>query len=91
MAIPKATYTAVCPECDSTVTFGTRPQVEQIVICKSCEAMLEVVDDDPIELMYAFEEEDYEDDDFDEDLDYEDFDDDDEDFEDYDDFDEYDD
>lgn len=73
---------APCPACGAKVYFKTKPQLEQIYICNSCEATLQVVENSPIVLEWIFTEDDYE---FDEDYLDEDFDDDeDEDFEDYD-------
>ncbi len=83
---------APCPACGAKVYFKTKPQLEQIYICNSCDATLEVVANSPIVLEWVFAEDDYEyDDDYDDydDEDYE-YDEDDDDGDDDEDFEEYD-
>ena len=46
-----------CPECDAEVGLGKSPRLGQRVICPSCGADLEVVETSPIELDWAFEDE----------------------------------
>lgn len=60
-----------CPECDTEVGLGKSPKLSQRVTCHNCGAFLEVVETSPIELDWAFEEEDEDDDfeDFDDDFD----------------------
>jgi alpha-aminoadipate carrier protein LysW len=53
-----------CPECDSKISLGRDPQEGQKVTCSSCGAYLEVVGLSPIDLDWAFDEN--EDDDWDE-------------------------
>lgn len=69
-----AALTAYCPDCDSEIYFSKRPALGQTVICKECNAHLEVVETDPIELDWALEEEE-----LDDEFEYE-YDDDDDDF-----------
>lgn len=72
---------APCPACGAKVYFKTKPQLEQIYICNSCDATLEVVENSPIVLEWVFAEDefeyddDYEDDEFgfDEDEEFEDY------------------
>ncbi|HHH82204.1 MAG TPA: lysine biosynthesis protein LysW [Chloroflexi bacterium] len=45
-----------CPECDAEVGLGKAPKLGQRVTCPSCGAYLEVVETSPIELDWAFEE-----------------------------------
>jgi alpha-aminoadipate carrier protein LysW len=54
---------AVCPGCDENVYIPGAPKLGQKVFCKECEAELEVVNLDPVELDWPY---DY-DDDWDED------------------------
>ncbi len=47
--------TAYCPDCDSEVYFSKRPSLGQVVVCRECNAHLEVVETDPIELEWALD------------------------------------
>ena len=49
--------TAYCPDCDSEVYFSKRPSLGQVVVCRECNAHLEVVETDPIELEWALDDE----------------------------------
>lgn len=61
--------TAPCPACGAKVYFKTKPQLEQIYICNSCDATLEVVENSPIVLEWVFNEDEYEyDEDYEEDF-----------------------
>jgi len=65
-----------CPMCDAVVTLQNKPKLGQRVVCPGCDAALEVVWLDPLELDWPLDE--YEDDfdskeDFDYDYDYEDY------------------
>lgn len=74
---------APCPACGAKVYFKTKPELEQIYICNSCDATLEVIENSPIVLEWVFAEDDFE---YDDDMDDEDYDyddDEDEDFDDY--------
>ena len=44
-----------CPECDADVHFNTPPRLGQRVTCSKCGARLEVIEDTPLELDWAFE------------------------------------
>ncbi len=46
--------TATCPDCGRKVQLWAQPQVGEEVICPHCEAELEVVALDPVELDWAF-------------------------------------
>ena len=59
---------AECPSCGSEVSIFTKPKVGQRVKCNSCETDLEIVWLEPVELDWALEGYDEEEDD---DLDYE--------------------
>ncbi len=52
----------VCPDCDEDVRIPPRPRIGQRVICQRCGAKLEVIEVDPIELDWAYDEEDEEED-----------------------------
>lgn len=56
MAAAKALFFALCPECGSEILFRRPPRLEQVVVCSSCESTLEVIDDDPIELGWIFDD-----------------------------------
>lgn len=57
---------AVCPECEAEIHVDEDADKGEVVTCEECEAKLEVVGLDPIELDLAREEED---EDYDEDED----------------------
>ncbi|MHB1294139.1 MAG: lysine biosynthesis protein LysW [Anaerolineae bacterium] len=48
---------AVCPGCDEDVRLSGRLKVGQHVSCPSCGSLLEVVSVGPVELDWAFEDE----------------------------------
>lgn len=65
---------AFCPECDSRLSLGSNPEEGQAVKCSSCGAKLMVADTAPLELDWAYDEDEFEmdiefADDFDEDYD----------------------
>lgn len=63
---------AYCPECDAKVNMKA-PKLGQIIICRACDTKLEVIDLNPLELDWAFEDRDDDDiDDLDLNLDYDD-------------------
>ncbi len=70
---------ADCPDCGSSIRFKKAPQEGEMVSCPVCDALLEVVDTEPIILDWAdgYDDDDYDDDDDDDDDDYYDDDDDD--------------
>lgn len=52
---------AICPECGTMVNVGGNPYVGQQVTCPECDALLEVVSLNPLELDWAYEDvDDYE-------------------------------
>jgi alpha-aminoadipate carrier protein LysW len=53
-----------CPDCDGTIIINPFPVVGKKLTCPHCDADLEVIDVDPVELDWAYEEsdEDWEDD-----------------------------
>ncbi len=65
---------AVCPSCGETIKLTGQPRIGQKITCRYCDESLEVIDVNPIELDWAYyeDEDDWEDDD-----DFEDYDDDD--------------
>ncbi len=44
-----------CPECDAKVSAKS-PKLGQIIICRSCDTRLEVIDLHPLELDWAFDD-----------------------------------
>lgn len=59
---------AFCPECDTKITVGRDPREGQQVSCPQCGAYLMVVGVSPLELDWAFDEEEFE---YDDEYDYE--------------------
>jgi lysine biosynthesis protein LysW len=57
-----------CPECDTEVGLGKTPKLGQRVTCHNCGAFLEVVETSPIELDWAYDDEEDDFEDFDEDM-----------------------
>lgn len=57
MATPSGkSYTAYCPECDTRITFKKQPELGQQVTCRECGEVLEVVELEPLELDWAYDE-----------------------------------
>jgi lysine biosynthesis protein LysW len=54
---------ARCPDCGEKIRLQGRIYVGKEVICPDCDAVLEVIDTEPVELDWAFDDEDDEDDD----------------------------
>jgi len=48
---------AVCPDCGETITLKGSVRLGQEVVCAHCDAELEVVETDPLELDWVYEEE----------------------------------
>jgi len=48
---------AYCPECDSKISIKS-PKLGKIIACRACDTKLEVVDLNPLELDWAFEDSD---------------------------------
>jgi alpha-aminoadipate carrier protein LysW len=57
---------ATCPDCGEKITIRGAVRIGQEVVCPSCDAELEVVETEPVELDWAYED-DYDDDDDDDD------------------------
>jgi alpha-aminoadipate carrier protein LysW len=55
---------AICPDCDSEIAFDKAPALGEVLICPHCDADLEVIGLEPIELdwAYAWSDEDLEED-----------------------------
>lgn len=45
---------ALCPECDTMITFPTQPTPSQSVICMNCQSTLTILQLNPIVLDWAF-------------------------------------
>jgi lysine biosynthesis protein LysW len=60
------TVAAVCPDCGRTIHVKNPARIGQEVQCPHCDAELEVIETDPVELDWVYEE-DVDDDDEDED------------------------
>jgi lysine biosynthesis protein LysW len=56
-SLPK-TLVAECPECGSNIRFHKPLRTGQIVICPECDEKLEVTSLDPLELDWAFDDDD---------------------------------
>ncbi|HUT18396.1 MAG TPA: lysine biosynthesis protein LysW [Anaerolineae bacterium] len=50
------TAKAVCPDCGETITLKGSVRLGQEVICSHCDAELEVVETDPLELDWAYDD-----------------------------------
>ncbi len=70
---------ALCPDCEEGIDLGSRVRIGQRISCPHCGADLEVVEVSPVELDWAYDDDDdwEEEDDDDEEDDDEDWDDDD--------------
>ena len=67
MPLNKTTIsTARCPDCDDIVRMKAKPRIGLKVTCPICDAELEVVGIDPLELEWAVDD-DWDDDDWDDD------------------------
>jgi lysine biosynthesis protein LysW len=49
---------ATCVECDEEIAISGRPRLGAKVICSQCGARLEIVNTSPVELDWAYEDED---------------------------------
>ncbi len=56
MAQHNTEVTAECPSCGALVRLGPKPKVGQRVVCHSCGESLRVINLDPPELDWDFEE-----------------------------------
>jgi alpha-aminoadipate carrier protein LysW len=61
-----------CPSCGEDVVIPGRPELGQRVVCPSCDSELEVIELEPLELDWPFDEDEDWDDDWDDDWDEED-------------------
>lgn len=52
---------AECPACSAKVELGAKPRLGQRVVCRECDAELEVVWLDPVELDWPYDEDEYDD------------------------------
>jgi len=52
---------ALCPDCEEGIDFGSRVRIGQRVTCPHCGADLEVIELTPLELDWAYEDVDWED------------------------------
>ena len=50
------TTTAECPDCGEKITLRDPVELGQLVTCPNCEAELEVVETNPVELDWVYEE-----------------------------------
>lgn len=48
------TLIGFCPECDTRIRFHTQPRLGQLVTCHECGEISEVVELNPIELTWAY-------------------------------------
>ncbi|MCA9957705.1 MAG: hypothetical protein KC413_01580 [Anaerolineales bacterium] len=60
MAQPNVKKQAKCPACGATIALPSTLKEGQVIECSSCDAKLEVISADPVELDWAFEDDDYE-------------------------------
>ncbi len=56
MAPKDKSLSARCPECDSRIYFPRTPDLGQLITCPECDSSLEVVNNSPLNLDWAFEE-----------------------------------
>lgn len=56
MAPKDKSLSARCPECDSRIYFPRTPDLGQLITCPECDSALEVVNNAPLNLDWAFEE-----------------------------------
>ena len=45
-----------CPECDGTIVLNPTPQVGKRFTCPHCDADLEIISVDPVEVDWVFED-----------------------------------
>jgi alpha-aminoadipate carrier protein LysW len=51
-----------CPSCDQDITLGGEIRLGKQVMCPNCGVELEVIDTDPVELDWPYEDYEYDDD-----------------------------
>jgi lysine biosynthesis protein LysW len=49
---------AYCPDCDGRIVLNSAPRIGKRLVCPHCDAELEIIDLDPIELDWVYEESD---------------------------------
>lgn len=49
---------AFCPACDEAITIQEKPKIGHRLRCPSCDTEIEVIDVNPVELDWAYEDED---------------------------------
>ncbi len=42
-----------CPECDAHLQVSNDLRIGEVIVCKSCQAQLEVINKNPLELILA--------------------------------------
>ena len=57
---------ATCPDCGEDFSFAGQVSLGRLLTCPNCDAELEIIETDPVELDWAYDD-DYDDDDNDED------------------------
>jgi lysine biosynthesis protein LysW len=53
---------AICPACEGQINLQGKVEMGQSVVCPHCSEDLEVIDIEPLELDWAFDEEDWDED-----------------------------
>jgi len=67
MAKGSQNLSAYCVDCDQLITFKKKPRLDQTIVCQHCDAMLTVVELNPIVLDWVYDDDDDDDDDYDDD------------------------
>jgi alpha-aminoadipate carrier protein LysW len=57
MSETKTVVRATCPDCGSRIGVKSPVRIGQQVVCPNCDAELEVIDTDPVELDWVYEDE----------------------------------
>lgn len=50
----KVQFDSHCPECDALISFAEKPELNLLLVCPDCHTRLEVVQDQPLKLDWAF-------------------------------------
>lgn len=66
------TAKAICPSCGEWVKLPDHPKIGQKITCPECEADLEVIEVDPVELDWTYLEDEVDDEDWEDDEDWDD-------------------
>lgn len=56
--MPSLNKTTYCPECQGKITLKKAPRLGQTIVCKSCQTRLEVIETEPLELDWSFDDDD---------------------------------